>query len=135
MSHSRFFVSALGACTLWAAAACSTTGARDDARPSPAASATVAGGSSGVTPPASAAQVPSSSTTATGAPSAATPGAALPNIDARDTEPGSSAHSARPSSIQVLSQMLTTQALLVSLLLTPLSQDTAEQPLARVDAP
>jgi hypothetical protein len=37
--------------------------------------------------------------------------------------------------MQVLSQMLTTQALLVSLLLTPLSKDPAEQPLARVDTP
>lgn len=135
MSHSRFFVSALGACTLWAGAACSTTGARDDGRPSPAASATVAGGSSGEAPPAGAAEVPSSSTTAAGASSAAAPGAALPAIDARGTEPGSSARPARPSSIQVLSQVLTTQALLVSLLLTPLSKDTAEQPLARVDVP
>jgi hypothetical protein len=34
----------------------------------------------------------------------------------------------------VLNQMLTTQALLVSLLLTPLSKDAPEEPLAQVDA-
>lgn len=40
----------------------------------------------------------------------------------------------RKSPIQALNQMVTAQALLVSLLLAPLSK-AAEQPLARVDAP
>jgi hypothetical protein len=41
----------------------------------------------------------------------------------------------RKSPMQALNQMVTTQALLVSLLLAPLSKGAAEQPLARVDAP
>jgi hypothetical protein len=41
----------------------------------------------------------------------------------------------RKSPIQALNQMVTAQALLVSLLLAPLSKAAAEQPLARVDAP
>ena len=131
MSHSRFLVSVLGACTLWASAACSSTGAREDARPSPAGAA----GSYEAASPSIVSEGPSSPPPPAGAPSAVAPGAALPAIDARGTDPSSPARSPRPSSIQVLSQMLTTQALLVSLLLTPLSTDTPEQPLARVDAP
>jgi hypothetical protein len=41
----------------------------------------------------------------------------------------------RKSPMQALNQMVTTQALLVSLLLAPLSKGAAEEPLARVDAP
>jgi hypothetical protein len=37
--------------------------------------------------------------------------------------------------MQALEQMVTAQALLVSLLLTPLSKDGAGETLARVDAP
>jgi hypothetical protein len=37
--------------------------------------------------------------------------------------------------IQALNQMLTAQALLVSLLLAPVSKDTAQAPLARLDEP
>ena len=41
----------------------------------------------------------------------------------------------RKSPMQALNQMVTAQALLVSLLLAPLSKGAAEQPLAKVDAP
>lgn len=41
---------------------------------------------------------------------------------------------AQKSPIQALNQMVTAQALLVSLLLAPLSKESAEAPLARVDA-
>lgn len=41
--------------------------------------------------------------------------------------------SARTSPVQVLEQLVTTQALLVSLLLTPLAKDGSEEPVARVD--
>jgi hypothetical protein len=62
--------------------------------------------------------------------SAATAGVAetLPAVPA--SEPA-----ARRSPMQALNQMVTSQALLVSLLLAPFSKDAAEQPLARVDAP
>ncbi len=122
MSHSRFFATALGACTLWASAACSATGARDDAPPPPVSFAVSA-------------VLPSSTTQPADRPALAEPGAGLPVVGARDTEPSAPARSARPSSMQVLNQVLTTQALLVSLLLTPLSKDAAEQPLARADTP
>jgi hypothetical protein len=45
------------------------------------------------------------------------------------------ARPARPSPIQALEQMLTAQALLVSLLLTPLSKDASQDTVARVDVP
>jgi hypothetical protein len=37
--------------------------------------------------------------------------------------------------MQALEQLLTAQALLVSLLLTPLSKDASDEAVARVDAP
>lgn len=46
----------------------------------------------------------------------------------------SAAATARQSPMQALNQMVTAQALLVSLLLAPLSKGAAEAPLARVDA-
>jgi hypothetical protein len=51
------------------------------------------------------------------------------------TSPATSAPAARNSPMQALNQMVTAQALLVSLLLAPLSKDAVEEPLARVDAP
>lgn len=62
---------------------------------------------------------------------------AAPNAGVAETlapapasEPG-----VRKSPMQALNQMVTAQALLVSLLLAPLSKGAAEQPLAKVDAP
>jgi hypothetical protein len=63
--------------------------------------------------------------------------ATAPHAGAADTLPTvpSSEPSVRKSPMQALNQMVTAQALLVSLLLAPLSKGAAEQPLARVDAP
>jgi hypothetical protein len=59
----------------------------------------------------------------------AVPFAATAEMAAGDVRPE------RSSPIQALQQMLTAQALLVSLLLTPLSRDGAEGAVARADAP
>jgi len=51
-----------------------------------------------------------------------------------EARPAATALAAQKSPIQALNQMVTAQALLVSLLLAPLSKESAEAPLARVDA-
>jgi hypothetical protein len=63
--------------------------------------------------------------------------ATAPHAGAADTLPvvPASEPSVRKSPMQALNQMVTAQALLVSLLLAPLSKGAAEQPVARVDAP
>lgn len=51
------------------------------------------------------------------------------------SEPSVSAARAQKSPVQALNQMLTAQALLVTLLFAPLSKDGSEAPLASVDNP
>jgi hypothetical protein len=62
--------------------------------------------------------------------------APAPNAGVAETVPAAAVGEPplRKSPIQALNQMVTAQALLVSLLLVPLSKEAVEQPLARVDA-
>lgn len=123
-------VSMLTAGVLALALACSGAGARAGNPPiesereigSPASSATPAGTSAAASEPAI--SVPFQ--------------APRPAAAAVDTGPaafGAAGTPARKSPMQALNQMVTAQALLVSLLLAPLSKPAAKAPLARVDAP
>lgn len=69
-------------------------------------------------------------------PPASSPPALAPEASTFAASSGSSALATRAekSPIQALNQMVTAQALLVSLLLAPLSTDSVEGPLARADA-
>lgn len=81
------------------------------------------------------APAPAAASTASSAGAAGTPVAAPPEPpSASAAMPSASAPAVRKSPMQALNQMVTAQALLVSLLLAPLSKDALDQPLAQVDA-
>ncbi|HTV19918.1 MAG TPA: hypothetical protein VMG12_14635 [Polyangiaceae bacterium] len=68
-------------------------------------------------------------------PPAALPAPAAPTLPSAGAAAAPSVPAARKSPMQALNQMVTAQALLVSLLLAPLSKDAAEAPMAQVDTP
>jgi hypothetical protein len=68
-------------------------------------------------------------------PAVPSPAAFEPTTGAPSAASAGVTRGSRRSPIQTLNQMLTTQALLVSLLLTPLGKDAGHAPMARLDTP
>ena len=77
------------------------------------------------------APAPSTSEVAAAPPEVTAP-TPIASAEPDDAGPARAPHA---SPVQVLEQMLTAQALLVSLLLAPVAKDAAEAPLARADVP
>jgi hypothetical protein len=101
------------------------------------AGAPTSGGSTMLTPAASAAPDPLPGPDAPAVlPAVPSPAAFEPTSTSAPSAAGAGvSRGSRPSPIQTLNQMLTTQALLVSLLLAPLGKEAAPAPLARLDEP